>query len=42
MFEQSKAAKRRFQIGAFHQRYFVGHGIDIGGRPDPLAQCIKS
>ena len=29
MFEHSKAAKRRFQIGAFHQRYFVGHGIGL-------------
>ncbi len=38
MFEQSKAAKRRFNDGAFHSRYFVGKGIDIGGAPDPLAQ----
>lgn len=34
--EQSKAAKRRFNIGAFHSRYFVGDGIDVGGKPDPL------
>lgn len=40
MWEQSKAAKRRFDSGAFHQRYFVGHGIDIGGKPDPLQQYI--
>lgn len=40
MWEQSKAAKRRYNIGAFHQRYFVGHGIDIGGKPDPLSQYI--
>jgi SAM-dependent methyltransferase len=36
--EQSKAAKRRFNDGVFHTRYFVGRGIDIGGAPDPLAQ----
>ncbi|MBF0461497.1 MAG: methyltransferase domain-containing protein, partial [Magnetococcales bacterium] len=38
MHEQSKAAKRRFNDGSFHNRWFVGHGIDIGGKPDPLAQ----
>ncbi len=38
MREQSKAAKRRFNDGAFHSRYFVGVGLDIGGKPDPLAQ----
>ncbi|MBF0613874.1 MAG: tetratricopeptide repeat protein [Magnetococcales bacterium] len=38
MHEQSKAAKRRFNDGGFHQRWFVGHGIDIGGKPDPLSQ----
>ena len=38
MHEQSKAAKRRYNDGAFHSRYFVGNGIDIGGAPDPLAQ----
>jgi hypothetical protein len=38
MNEQSKAAKRRFSDGAFHVRYFVGDGIDIGGKPDPLGQ----
>jgi predicted SAM-dependent methyltransferase len=36
--EQSKAAKRRYYDGAFHSRYFVGQGIDIGGKPDPLGQ----
>lgn len=41
MFEQSKAAKRRFNDGAFHSRYFVGTGIDIGGAPDPLAQYTE-
>lgn len=38
MYEQSKAAKRRFDDGMFHRRYFVGQGIDIGGKPDPLGQ----
>lgn len=38
MWEQSKAAKRRYNDGAFHSRYFVGHGVDIGGGPDPLGQ----
>jgi SAM-dependent methyltransferase len=28
--ELSKAIKRRFNIGTFHTRYFVGQGIDIG------------
>jgi len=36
--EQSKAAKRRFSDGAFLNSYFVGEGIDIGGKPDPLSQ----
>ena len=40
MWEQSKAAKRRFSDGAFHTRYFVGEGIDIGGAPDPLGQYL--
>jgi len=38
MNEQSKAARRRFSDGAFHARYFVGEGIDVGGKPDPLDQ----
>lgn len=38
MYEQSKAAKRRFSDGGFHSRYFVGKGLDIGGGPDPLGQ----
>ena len=38
MWEQSKSAKRRFNCGAFQSRYFVGHGIDVGGQPDPLGQ----
>jgi SAM-dependent methyltransferase len=40
MWEQNKAAKRRFHDGLFHSRYFVGEGIDIGGAPDPLKQFV--
>jgi len=36
MFEQSKAARRRYFDGAFVGRYFVGRGIDIGAGGDPL------
>lgn len=38
MGEQSKALKRRFNDGNFTTRYFVGDGIDIGGKADPLNQ----
>src|SRR3954470_15972132 len=41
MYEQSKAAKRRFNIGAFHTRYFVGRGIDIGAGPDGLSRYAR-
>ena len=34
--EQSKSAKRRFNDGNFHSKYFVGHGVDIGAGPDSL------
>jgi SAM-dependent methyltransferase len=34
--EQSKSAKRRFNDGNFHSKYFVGRGIDIGAGPDSL------
>jgi SAM-dependent methyltransferase len=40
VWEQSKAAKRRYNDGGFHSRYFVGNGIDIGGKPDPLDQYV--
>ena len=36
MWEQSKSVKRRFNDGHFHNKYFVGHGIDIGAGPDCL------
>ena len=36
MHEQSKAAKRRYDDGNFHNRYFIGRGIDIGCGVDSL------
>lgn len=36
MRELSKSIQRRLHIPAFSNRYFVGSGIDIGGKPDPL------
>ncbi|MBI2994956.1 MAG: class I SAM-dependent methyltransferase [Gammaproteobacteria bacterium] len=38
MKECSKAVARRLADSRFVRRYFVGRGLDIGGRPDPLAQ----
>jgi len=37
MKECSKSINRRLRDSRFVSKYFVGHGIDIGGRPDPLA-----
>lgn len=37
MWEQTKAARRRYFDGAFHSIYFVGNGIDIGSGNDSLA-----
>jgi SAM-dependent methyltransferase len=37
MKECSKSIRRRLADPNFGHRYFVGHGMDIGGRPDPLA-----
>jgi SAM-dependent methyltransferase len=37
MKECSKAISRRLKDVRFATRYFVGDGVDIGGRPDPLA-----
>jgi SAM-dependent methyltransferase len=37
MKECSKAIPRRLSQPNFINRYFVGDGIDIGGKPDPLA-----
>jgi SAM-dependent methyltransferase len=37
MKECSKAVTRRLSDPNFVRRYFVGHGVDLGGKPDPLA-----
>jgi len=37
MKECSKSIPRRLRDARFATRYFVGEGVDIGGRPDPLA-----
>jgi SAM-dependent methyltransferase len=36
MRECSKSIQRRLTDSNFLRRYFVGHGVDIGGKPDPL------
>lgn len=36
MKECSKSIQRRLADSSFLRRYFVGHGVDIGGKPDPL------
>ena len=37
MKELSKSIPRRLGDSNFMRRYFVGSGVDIGGKPDPLA-----
>jgi len=37
MKECSKSIARRLADSNFTRRYFVGNGLDIGGKPDPLA-----
>ena len=37
MKELSKSIPRRLRDPNFMRRYFVGSGVDIGGKPDPLA-----
>jgi SAM-dependent methyltransferase len=37
MKECSKAIARRLSDSNFTRRYFVGDGVDIGGKPDPLS-----
>lgn len=37
MKECSKSIPRRLADSRFARRYFVGDGVDIGGKPDPLA-----
>ena len=41
MKECSKSISRRLADVNFTSRYFVGHGIDIGGKPDPLALYLE-
>lgn len=36
MKECSKSIPRRLRDPNFINKYFVGHGLDVGGRPDPL------
>lgn len=42
MFEQSKAAARRYRDGAFLCRYLVGDGIDVTIEKDPLARMTAA
>lgn len=37
MKENSKSVLRRLNDSNYIRRYFVGSGVDIGGKPDPLA-----
>ena len=37
MKECSKSIPRRLKDARYAQRYLVGEGVDIGGKPDPLA-----
>jgi SAM-dependent methyltransferase len=41
-YEASKAIKRRYNDGAFHSRYFVGNGIDVGCGPDSIARFCRN
>jgi len=41
MKELSKSIPRRLADPNFGHRYFVGGGIDIGGKPDPLALYVE-
>lgn len=41
MKECSKSISRRLADSNFTRRYFVGKGIDIGGKPDPLALYLE-
>lgn len=41
MNEQSKSARRRYNDGAFHSRYFVGVGLDIGAGSDSVGNYIN-
>ena len=41
MKECSKSIMRRLTSPNFLRRYFVGEGLDIGGRPDPLSLYVE-
>jgi len=41
MKECSKSIARRLADSNFTRRYFVGQGIDIGGKPDPLGLYLE-
>jgi len=41
MKECSKSVARRLADANFTNRYFVGRGLDIGGKPDPLALYVS-
>lgn len=38
--ETSKAIPRRLRDPAFHQKYFVGTGLDVGAGGDPLSRYV--
>jgi SAM-dependent methyltransferase len=41
MRECSKSIVRRLHDANYIRKYFVGHGIDIGGKPDPLELYVE-
>lgn len=41
MKECSKSIERRLHDSRFARDYFVGHGVDIGGKPDPLVLYLE-
>ncbi len=41
MKECSKTIMRRLHESNFANRYFVGNGLDVGGRPDPLGLYVE-
>lgn len=41
MKECSKSIQRRLADAKFATRYFVGRGLDVGGKPDPLALYLE-
>ena len=41
MKECSKSIARRLADADFTNRYFVGEGLDVGGKPDPLALYLE-